>query len=103
MNRNDYNLLSERVLKWGKDKGILDKGDSKTQCLKMASEAGELCDAIAKGNREETIDAIGDVMVTLIILARMENLCEVECLTEAYCEIAGRKGKMVNGSFVKDV
>ena len=99
----NYNITKLRVIEWASKRGILDKGDSKTQCLKMASEAGELCDAIAKGNREETIDAIGDVMVTLIILARMEGLDEVECLSEAYQVIANRTGEMKNGSFVKDV
>jgi len=98
----NYNTYNTKVITWAAKKGILDKGDSKTQCLKMASEAGELCDAIAKGNREETIDAIGDVMVTLIILARMEGLDEVQCLAEAYHVIANRTGEMKNGSFVKD-
>ncbi len=97
-----YIELSLSLLHWAENKGILKKGDSKTQCLKMASEAGELCDAIAKGDRDETIDAIGDVMVTLIILAQMEGLDELECLESAYNEIACRTGEMVNGSFVKD-
>ena len=99
----NYNELSKSVLTWAQEKGILDRGDSKTQCLKMASEAGELCDAIAKGDREETIDAIGDVMVTLIILAQMEGLDEVSCLEAAYGVISGRTGRMVNGSFIKDL
>lgn len=100
---SEYNKLAYSVSRWAHNKGIMDSGDSKTQCLKMASEAGELCDAIAKGDREETIDAIGDVMVTLIILAEMEGLDEVDCLESAYIVIAKRKGEMVNGSFVKDV
>ena len=48
------------------------------------------------------IDAIGDIMVTLIIQAKLQDLSLEECLESAYNVIAERKGKMINGQFVKD-
>ena len=45
---------------------------------------------------------MGDIMVTLIIQAKMQDLSLEECLESAYNVIAKRTGKMVNGQFVKD-
>lgn len=97
-----FEELQSNVLEWAADKGILAKSDAKTQCLKSMSEAGELCDAIAVRDRVKTIDALGDVLVTLIILAELENLDLVWCLEEAYGVIQARTGRMENGIFVKD-
>ena len=94
--------LDFEVIEWARERGILSKSDPKTQCLKFVSEAGELADAVAKGSFTETIDAIGDVIVTLIILAELQGLDVTECLESAYTEIYARTGKMVNGIFVKD-
>jgi hypothetical protein len=38
----------------------------------------------------------------LIILAAMRGLTIEQCLASAYNEIKDRKGKMVNGKFVKE-
>jgi NTP pyrophosphatase (non-canonical NTP hydrolase) len=97
----NYDALRKRVLDWALLKGILDAGDAKTQCLKAASEMGELCDNIAKGSHYSARDDIGDVLVTIIILARMINVDEVACLEEALKVIERREGNMVNGVFVK--
>lgn len=97
-----YRILELDVIRWAEARGIIGNSDSKSQCLKFASEAGELCDAVNKGNREETIDAIGDVMVTLIILAAQLDLDVVRCLDSAYDVISTRTGSMRNGVFVKD-
>lgn len=89
------------VLQWADSRGILGSSDAKTQCLKFASEAGELCDAVAKGRHLDTIDGIGDVMVTLIILADMSRLSILPCLNAAFEVISKRKGEMRNGVFIK--
>lgn len=98
-----YPALETKVLEWAQTRGILGDSDPKTQCLKFVSEAGELADAVASRNKGETIDAIGDVMVTLIILAELENLDVMHCLESAFDVISRRTGKMVEGIFVKDV
>lgn len=97
-----YRIIELEVLRWAENRGILANSDPKTQCLKFVSEAGELADAVAKGNKEDAIDAIGDVMVTLILLSDLMDLDVVKCLESAYDVIKKRQGKMVNGIFVKD-
>lgn len=47
-------------------------------------------------------DGIGDTVVTLIILAQQQGWTLEECLQYAYDEIKNRKGKTINGTFVKD-
>lgn len=96
-----YRIIELEVLRWAENRGILANSDAKTQCLKFVSEAGELADAVAKGNKEDAIDAIGDVMVTLILLSDLMDLDVVKCLESAYGVIKKRQGKMVNGVFVK--
>ena len=97
-----YRIIELEVLRWAENRGILKNSDPKTQCLKFVSEAGELADAVAKGNKEDAIDAIGDVMVTLILLSDLMDLDVVKCLESAYDVIKQRQGKMINGVFVKD-
>lgn len=158
----DLKILVES---WADKKGILEHGTPAKQLLKTLEEITELHTAIEDDNLEEIIDAIGDVVVTLIIYAKMKNItlfphgsqdlsdskgmaqdpyflldnCNKlmqlekftndsvekyhtiqmmlfllnqianrfnlkvwECLHSAYKVISGRKGKMVNGVFIKD-
>jgi len=87
---------------WAQDKGILDKGDSKTQYIKLQEEAGELANALLKNNNIEVIDAIGDIVVVLTNLAALEGLKIEDCIDAAYKVISKRTGKMNNGTFIKD-
>ena len=95
---NVYDLI--RV--WAKEKGIYDKGDSKTQYVKLMEEAGELAKALLKDDKPEIIDAIGDMVVVLTNLAKLENLLIEDCVGSAYDVIKNRKGKMIGGTFVKE-
>lgn len=101
-------MMTQKILDWAKDRGILDHGDSKTQSLKLMEEAGELAAGIIKSNDNEVIDAIGDCVVVLTILAELysiENDLVVninDCTKLAYDQISKRKGKMSNGSFIKE-
>ena len=70
--------------------------------LKVMEEVGELAGSLAKNKRDETIDAIGDSLATIIILSAQLGLDPTECLQTAYNEIAERKGKTVDGVFVKE-
>lgn len=94
--------LVQKVEEWASDKGILSKATTLAQSLKTLEEVTELVVAISINDREETIDAIGDIMVTLIIQCKMQGLSLEECLLAAYSVISKRTGKMVNGQFVKD-
>lgn len=95
------NKLIANVEQWSFDKN-LHKADSAKQFLKVIEEVGETASALARGNQEGLKDGIGDVIVTMIILAQQNGLTVEECLRCAYYEIKGRKGKMVNGVFVKE-
>lgn len=99
---NRYRTLETNVEEWAEDKGILSKGTPTTQALKTLEECDELIDAIDKENREEIIDAIGDILVTLIIQAKMQKLDLLDCLQSAYEVISKRSGVMKNGMFIKD-
>ena len=91
----------ELIREWARNRGIYDKGDSKTQYVKLMEEAGELAQAILKRDTPEIQDAIGDMVVVLTNLAELEDLKIENCIDSAYDVISKRKGNMVNGTFVK--
>ncbi len=87
---------------WANEKGLLKPENKHAQMCKVIEEVGELSGAMLKGNKEKMIDGIGDVFVTLAILCVQLDLNMTECIKAAYLEISDRKGKMVDGSFIKD-
>lgn len=93
--------LINQVEKWSKDKG-LDEAESSKQMLKVIEEVGEVAASLARNDMDELRDGIGDVVVTLIILAQQNDIDLYECLNQSYTEIADRKGKMIDGVFVKE-
>lgn len=97
-----YNELEALVLAWAEQKGILQNGTPIAQAGKTMEECTELMVAIATGDEYETVDALGDILVTIIIQAEMQGLSLTECLESAYNVIAKRNGVMRNGQFVKD-
>ncbi len=99
---NEYEKSKADVIQWARCRGLLPKGNPLKQTLKTASEVGELCDAVAKGDTDDIIDAIGDVQVCLIILCEQLGMDYNACLKIAYNEIKNRTGKNVAGVFVKD-
>lgn len=98
----DYFELECAVEQWAEEKEILSKATPMAQALKTLEECTELGVAVNNNDRAEIIDAMGDIMVTLIIQAKMQGLKLEECLESAYNVIAKRTGKMINGQFVKD-
>ena len=124
----NYEELSALVLQWGEDKGIFAKSTPLRQLDKTQEELDETREALQKlvslSDQEildgklltedidslnleedallEAKDGIGDMLVTIILLAKMVNMDSVDCLQSAYDVIKKRTGKMVNGQFVKD-
>ena len=88
---------------WANERGIYEKGNPHTQYVKLQEEAGELAKALLNKDKPEIKDAIGDIVVVLTNLAYLEGVTIEECIKSAYSEIANRKGKMINGTFVKEV
>ena len=91
-----------KIRRWAYERGIYDHGDSKTQYVKLMEEAGELAEALLKNDKPEIIDAIGDMVVVLTNLAKLEKLDIEDCIENAYTTISKRTGKMMNGTFVKN-
>lgn len=92
-----------KVQAWAHDRGIYDCSTSTAQLLKGISEMGELADAQVKGNRQDKIDAVGDVLVCLVNYCSMEGITLNEAMKQAWGEIKDRKGRMVpGGAFVKE-
>lgn len=152
--------LIGKVEQWSIERE-LNAADSRKQRLKLWEEFGELCSATVRGNRDGAIDAIGDMLVVMIVYCQQShypkikellepdtilleyydhlNIVELlehaakgiletkitikyiqevitilanmaerldatleECLQSAYDEIKDRRGKMINGVFVKE-
>ena len=87
---------------WADERGLYDKGDPKTQTLKLMEEAGEICRAVLKKDYDQVVDGIGDCVVVLTNLAHLYNVSIEKCIDSAYNEIKDRTGKMSNGTFKKD-
>jgi len=102
--KEDCDCISQfdLIRTWANDRGLYDGGDPKTQALKLVEEVGETCRAILKEDANEMIDGIGDCVVVLTNLAELIGTPIEECINKAYNEIKGRKGKMANGTYVKD-
>ena len=91
----------EMIKQWVIDRN-LHTGDARVQMCKTMEELGELASGINKNNKELQKDSIGDVVVTLICISLQLGLDFNECLEIAYNEIKDRKGKLINGVFVKE-
>lgn len=103
---NTFSDLITKINHWA-DERNLKQADPKIQWMRITEEVGEIRDVLLKPTKftDPQIalkDAIGDTLVTIIVLAHQLDLDVTECLSIAYDEIKNRKGKMVNGTFVKE-
>ena len=106
---DEFEQLSQLVIKWAEDRKIIPNSNPQAQLLKTLSELGELADATLKLDTDEVVDGIGDVLVTLILFAELYNHAnskEIDltgCLRVAYKTIKDRKGTLTpEGIFVKE-
>lgn len=99
-----FNLaqLETAIYQWGDDKGLLHEDRIDRQFMKMTEEVGEVAAAIGKGKTEELAEELGDVFVTLSLLAAQNGLNLTSCVKIAYDKIKGRDGKIINNTFVKN-
>lgn len=103
---NTFGDLINKINRWA-DKRSLKQADPKIQWMRVTEEVGEIRDVLLKPTKytepqAALKDAIGDTLVTIIVLAHQLDLDVAECLGIAYDEIKNRKGKMINGTFVKE-
>lgn len=95
--------LEQLVTQWATDRRIIQHSTPQAQLMKTVSELGELADATLKRDLDGVVDGLGDVLVTLIIYARMQNLSLESCLHSAYDVIKDRRGTLTpEGVFVKE-
>ena len=92
--------LEKLVIRWAEERNLIKGSNPESQMLKLMEEAGELASDIAK--RRDVKDSIGDTLVVLTLIARQFGTNLEECYSLAYNEIKDRKGRMINGTFVKE-
>jgi len=98
-----YRDIETRVLMWGDARKITKNGTALGQAKKTVEEATELLDAVLTNKREEAIDAIGDVLVTLVMVGALLDVDVVQCFAHAYEQIKDRRGYLnEQGIFVKE-
>lgn len=102
MNYNDSNLcnLIDDIVDWHHDRNLIQGSTDKDQTLKLLQELGELSDSVCKG--KDVSDDLGDMMVVMLNIMERNKLSIEDCLKKAYDDIKDRKGKMINGVFVKE-
>ena len=93
--------LTARIEEWARERG-LDTSDPAKQMLKLGEEYGELCQGLAKDRPEQVKDSIGDMYVVMTILSLQLGLDIEDCVMHSYGEIKDRKGKLVNGVYIKE-
>lgn len=98
----NLNKEFEPIRNWAFEKGIYSSGTVNAQFEKLLEEVEELKQGINKVDLEEVIDAIGDCVVVLTNLAHLTGIDIEFCINSAYNEIKNRKGKMQNGTFIKE-
>ena len=97
-----YEALQDEIITWAYERNIVNAKNTHKQFMKVTEELGELAEGINKDNQGQIKDSLGDILVTLIILAQDLNFDLLDCLNSAYNVIKDRKGKTINGVFVKE-
>ena len=95
-------IYADLIRQWAQDRNLIEGSDMKSQFVKLIEEAGELANSIAKRNDIEFADAIGDMVVVLTIMAAQNGMMIEDCIDAAWQQIRDRKGKMVDGIFIKE-
>lgn len=95
-----HDTLVTEVIAWGRERGITDPYH---QLNKVIEEVGEAAHEITRDKLEsdELQDAIGDILVTVILLADTLRMDPIECLQKAYDTIKDRQGHTSHGTFIK--
>jgi len=90
----------KKVIRWAEERNLIKGSNPESQMMKLIEEVGELASDISK--RRDVKDSIGDSLVVLTLIARQFGTDLEECYNLAYNEIKDRKGRMINGTFVKE-
>jgi len=102
-----FDQLEQTVAQWHKERNLIDGSTDSKQAIKLLEEAEELADDIAtnvlcNNNTVDLRDELGDCLVVLINIATRNSFSLYEALEYSFSKIKDRKGKMINGLFVKE-
>lgn len=92
----------EDIRQWAEARNLIKGSTPEKQALKLFEEVGELSGALAKQRLADVVDGIGDAVVVLTIMAAQLGIPIEECINAAWDEIKDRRGRMVDGVFVKE-
>lgn len=92
--------LVKETIRWHHDRNLIEGSSDKDQVLKLMQELGELSDSVCK--EKDIKDDIGDMLVVMLNICERNGLSLFECLEVAYNDIKDRKGRMIDGIFVKE-
>lgn len=100
MSRLDFYEFQDKVVNWADERNLISGSTPKDQFHKLIQECAELSDSICKG--KDVRDDVGDVLVVLTIMCRQLGVDIEMCMAKAWDDIKDRKGKMVDGVFIKE-
>lgn len=110
----NFEELKTKVEEWADDKDLLHEENADKQFMKFIEEVFEFKREIDISNLRRLVGdnkdfisrdinlEMGDIFVTLIILCKQLGIDCVECLQLAYDKISKRRGKTIDGTFVKE-
>lgn len=101
INVTSIDELTQKILQWGIDRN-LHQSSPRDQFLKVVEEVGEIGAGMSRNDYDAVLDSVGDVYVTLVMLCMQYGIDIAKCIESAYNEIKDRKGKFVNGVFIKE-
>jgi NTP pyrophosphatase (non-canonical NTP hydrolase) len=94
---------ADRVTQWAIDRNIVPGSTADRQFLKLVEEVGELAVGLQKKDRKLIRDSLGDISVMVNNIAELSEMTFDECCEAAWEEIKDRKGRIINGTFIKEV
>ena len=93
----------ERIKQWAADRNLIEGSSPRKQMGKLIEECNELYEGLLDNDIADIKDAIGDIQVVLAVMCAQLGLDIDECRELAWNEIKDRKGRMIDGVFVKEV
>jgi len=94
--------LTARILGWANDRNLIEGSTVEKQFVKLVEEVGELAAGLARGKTDVVDDALGDIMVIAIIMCAQRGTTPPQILEAVWNIIKDRKGRMVDGVFIKE-
>ncbi len=96
------NDLEQKIISWAKDRNLYDGTTIDRQIMKLYEEIEELEEAVEIKTPTDIQLELGDCLVVLVNIAHKLGYSLERCGWFAYEKIKDRKGRMIDGTFVKE-